>query len=160
MTSIAKDGLLVVRHCDSPPSDLIIVHRSVLDGFVTALHIKLDHPSKHQLSLVLKRHFYAVDMSKAIDQASDSCHTCATLKRFPKTLVKQSTEDPPGLVGISHAADVLKREKRLISVVRETVSSCNTACFIDDEKHESLLNGLDRLLMPLKTIGWPSCIVR
>ena len=162
MASIAKDGLLVVRHCDplSPPSDLIIVPRSVLDGLVTALHIKLDHPSKHQLSLVLKRHFYALDMSKAIDHASDSCHTCATLKRFPKTLVKQSTEDPPDLVGISYAADVLKREKRLILVVRETVSSYTTACFIDDEKHESLRNGLVRLLMPLKPIGGPSCIVR
>ena len=89
MASIAKDGLLVVRHCDplSPPSELIIVPRSVLDGLVTALHIKLDHPSKHQLSLVLKRHFYALDMSKAIDHASKydtTCHTCATLKRFPK----------------------------------------------------------------------------
>ena len=132
VASIAKDRLLVVRHCDplSPPSDLIIVPRSVLDGLVTALHIKLDHPSKHKLSLVLKRHFYALNMSKAIDHASDSWHTCATLKRFPKTLVKQSTEDPPDLVGISYAADVLKREKRLILVVRETASSYTTACFI------------------------------
>ena len=46
-------------------------------------------------------------------------------------------EDPPDLVGISYAADVLKREKRLILVVRETVSSYTTACFIDDKKHES-----------------------
>ena len=56
VASIAKDGLLVVRRNDalSPSTDLIIVPRSVLDGLVTALHIKLDHPSKHQLQLVMK----------------------------------------------------------------------------------------------------------
>ncbi|CAG2223099.1 unnamed protein product [Mytilus edulis] len=84
VASIAKDGLLVVRRCDplAPPNELIIVPRSVLDGLVTALHIKLDHPSKHQLNLVLKRHFYALDMPKAAEQASDSCESgradCAT----------------------------------------------------------------------------------
>ena len=48
--TIAKDGLLVVRKTDplSPPTELIVTPRSVLDGLVTALHIKLDHPSKHQ----------------------------------------------------------------------------------------------------------------
>ncbi|CAC5388138.1 unnamed protein product [Mytilus coruscus] len=99
VASIAKDGLLVVRRCDplAPPNEfeLIIVPRSVLDGLVTALHIKLDHPSKHQLILVLKRHFYALDKPKVTEQASDSCHTCASLKRFPKSLVEQSSEDPP-----------------------------------------------------------------
>ncbi|CAC5413940.1 unnamed protein product [Mytilus coruscus] len=125
VASIAKDGLLVVRRCDplAPPNELIIVPRSVLDGLVTALHIKLDHPSKHQLILVLKRHFYALDMPKAAEQASDSCHICASLKRFPKSLVEQSSEDPPDLVGISYVADVLKRNRQLILVVRETVTS-------------------------------------
>ncbi|CAC5394966.1 unnamed protein product [Mytilus coruscus] len=121
VASIAKDGLLVVRRCDplAPPNELIIVPRSVLDGLVTALHIKLDHPSKHQLNLVLKRHFYALDMPKAAEQASDSCHTCASLKRFPKSLVEQSSEDPPDLVGISYVADVLKRNRQLILVEQQ-----------------------------------------
>jgi len=35
---------------------MIVVPRSVLDGLAKALHIKLDHPSKHQLELVMKRH--------------------------------------------------------------------------------------------------------
>ncbi|VDI36804.1 Hypothetical predicted protein [Mytilus galloprovincialis] len=136
VASIAKDGLLVVRRCDplAPPNELIIVPRNVLDGLVTALHIKLDHPSKHQLNLVLKRHFYALDMPKAAEQASDSCHTCASLKRFPKSLVEQSSEDPPDLVGISYVADVLKRNRQLILVVRETVTSYTSTCFIKDEK--------------------------
>ena len=125
VASIAKDGLLVVHRCDSfvPPSELIIVPRSVLDGLVTALHIKLGRPSKHQLNLVLKRYLYALDMSKAVEQASDSCHICGSLKRFPKSLIQQSSDDPPNLVGISYAADILKRNRQLILVVCETMTS-------------------------------------
>ncbi|CAC5388159.1 unnamed protein product [Mytilus coruscus] len=128
--------LLVVRRCDplALTNKLIIVSRSVLDGLVTALHIKLDHPSKHQLNLVLKRLFYALDMPKAVEQASDSCHTCASLKRLPKSLVKQSSEDQPDLVGISYVADVLKRKRQLTLVVRETVTSYTSTCFIQEER--------------------------
>ena len=48
--TFSKDGLLVVPRNSplSPSRELIIVPRSVLDGLVTALHIKLDHPSKHR----------------------------------------------------------------------------------------------------------------
>ena len=68
IATIGKDGLLVVPRKDplSPSSELIIVPRSVLDGLVIALHIRLDHPSKHQLMLVMKRHFYALDMAKRL----------------------------------------------------------------------------------------------
>ena len=47
--SIARDGLLVINQTDplSARTEQIIVPRSVIDGLVTALHIKLDHPSKH-----------------------------------------------------------------------------------------------------------------
>ena len=95
--SIARDGMLVVRRNDPPVSsaELIIVPRSVLHGRVIALHIKLDHPSRHQLELVMKRHFYALDLTKAIERTYNSCHTCLSLQKFPDSLVKQTSEDPP-----------------------------------------------------------------
>ena len=76
----------------SPPySELIIVPRSVLDGLVTALHIRLDHPSKHQLMLVMKRHFYALDLAKAVDSACVSSHVCASLQKFPDRLIRKNS---------------------------------------------------------------------
>ena len=101
-----------------PSTELIIVPRSVLDGLVTALHIKLNHPSKHQLQLVMRRHFFALDLNKAIDRVSDSCHTCASLKTFPNTLVKQSSENSTETVGVSFAADVLKHNRQLVLLLR------------------------------------------
>lgn len=162
VASIAKDGLMIVRRCDplSPSTELIIVPRNVLDGLVTALHIKLDHPSKHQLHLVLKRHFYALDLMKAVDIVCDSCHLCASLKRFPDSLVKQSSEDPPETIGMSFAADVIKRNRQLILVVRETVTSFTTASIINDEKRDTLRDGLAQSLVDLHPMDGPNAVVR
>ena len=97
VASIARDGMLVVRRNDPlvPSTELIIVSRSALHSLVTALHIKLDHPSRHQLELVMKRHLYALDLTKAIERTYNSCHTCLSLQKFPDSLVKQASEDPP-----------------------------------------------------------------
>ena len=162
VASIAKDGLLVVRRNDalSPSTDLIIVPRSVLDGLVTALHIKLDHPSKHQLQLVMKRNFYALDMPKVIDQVCETCHTCAALRKFPQPLMQQSTEDPPEVVGVSFAADVLKRCKQSILVLRETTTSFTMASIIPDEKSATLRDNLASLCVQLHPLDGPPATVR
>lgn len=162
VATIAKDGLLVVRRCDplSPPSELIIVPRSVIDGLVTALHLKLDHPTKHQMQQVLKRNFYALDILKTIDRVCESCHVCASLQKVPKSLIKQSTEDPPETVGISFAADVLKRSRQLILLVRETATSFTTTCIIPDEKCATLRDSLAKLMVELHPIDGPCAVVR
>ena len=100
--TMATDGLLVVC-CNEPllpMADLIVVPQSVLDGLIMALHIRLDHPSKHQLQLVIKRHFYALDLTKTIERVHDTCQT------FPDSVIKQLA-DPPEAIGVNFAADVL-----------------------------------------------------
>ncbi|MCG7866391.1 MAG: hypothetical protein JAY74_08440, partial [Candidatus Thiodiazotropha taylori] len=162
IASIAKDGLLVVPRNDPllPTRELIIVPRSVLHGLLTALHLKLDHPSKHQLLLVMKRNFYALDMSNAIEVVTDSCHVCSSLKKFPESFVTQSSEDPPETFGMSFAADVLKQNRQLILVLRETVSSYTAASLIENEKHDTLRDALARLCIELHPIDGPSAVIR
>ena len=111
VASIAKDGLLVVPRTDplSPVTELVIVPRSALDGLITALHLKLDHPTKNQLHLAVNRHFFALDMTKAIDRVYETCHTCASLRYLPPPLLHNSTSDPPSIVGVSFAADRKKQ---------------------------------------------------
>ena len=162
VASIAKDGLLVVPRTDplQPSFELIIVPRDVLDGLVTAMHIRLDHPSKNQLLQVLKRNFFALDLAKSVDRVCESCHICSSLQKFPDQLVEQSSEDPPETVGMSFAADVLKRKRQLILVVRETVTSYTAACTIENEKHETLREALARLVMELHPLDGPIAVVR
>ena len=140
VASIARDGMLVVRRNDPLvlSAELIIVPRSVLHGLVTALHINLDNPSKHQLELVMKCHFYALDLTKAIERTYNSLHTCLSLQKCPYSLVKQTSEDPPESIGVSFAADILKRDRQLILLLRETVTSYTAASPSDSDVPQTL----------------------
>ena len=110
--------------------------------------------------LVMKRHFYALDMAKAVENACDSCHVCASLQKFPDRLIKQTSEDPPETVGICFAADVLKRNQQLILVLRESVTAYTTACFLENERHETLRDGLLKLAVELHPLDGPCAIIR
>ena len=162
IVTIAKDGLLVVQRTDpfASSTNPIVVPRTVLDGLVTALHIKLDHPTKHQLQLVMKRNFFALDLAKSIDHVSETCHKCAALRSFPQPLTQHSTEDPPEEVGISLAADVLKCCKQLILVLRETTTSFTVASIVADEKSSNLCESLASLCCGLRPLEGPPAVIR
>ena len=161
VASIARDGMLDVRLNDPliSSTDLIIVPRSVLHGLVTALHIKLDHPSRHQLELVMKRHFYALDLTKAIEHTFNLCHTCLSLQKFPDSLVKQTSEDPPE-IGVSFAADILKRDRQLILLFRKTVTSYTAACIVSYEKQTTLREASACLATELHLRDGPPAAIR
>ena len=162
VASISRDGLVVVKKDEPfcPSRECIVIPRSIIDGLLTALHIKTNHPSRHQLKQVVLRYFYVLDLDKALDQCSHTCHTCASLKKIPSCLTQQSTSDPPAAVGISFAADVLKRNKQLILAVRDKVSSFTTWCIIEDERRDTLRAALIRLCLELRPISGPCAVVR
>ena len=160
--SLSRDGLVVVRKEEpfSSSRECMIVPRPAIDGLLTALHVKLNHPSRHQLKQVVLRYFYALDLDKALDRCSQSCHICASLKKIPNCLIEQSTSDPPDAVGISFAADVMKRNKQLILVVRETTTSFTTSCIIENERHDTLRASLIFLCLELRPISGPCAVIR
>ena len=162
VATIAKHGLLVVRREDTfaPTRECIILPRAVVEGVLTALHIRLSHPTSHQLKSVIHRYFYALDMDKSIDKVTNRCHQCASLKQVPHTLIQQSTEDPPEAVGVSFAADVLKRERHLILIVRECITSYTIGQIIISEKHDALREALIQACIEMRPLDGPIAIIR
>ena len=160
---ITADGLLVVRDHQpfQPPRERPVVPRSVLDGLLTALHIRFSHPSKYQMKRLFSRYFFALDVDKAIDLVSSSCHTCESVKSIPKQFQPQSSVEAPSSIGISFAADVSRRHRPLILVVRETVSSYTLTALIQSEKHEDLRNALIVLCSQLRSLhdGGPQSVL-
>ena len=142
VASVADDGLLVVRRHEplSPSRECIIVPRQALDGLLTALHIQLNHPSCHQLKMVVKRYLYALDLDKAVSRVSDGCHSCAAIRSSPTARIDQSTSPPPDAIGRSFAADVIKRSRQLIFVLSETMTSYTSSVSLEDERHQTLLS--------------------
>ena len=135
-----------------PPRERLVVPRSVLDGLLTALHIWFNHPSKYQTKRLFCRYFFALDVDKAINLVSSSCHTRESVKSIPNHFQPQSSEVAPQSIGVSFAADVARRHRQLILVLRETVSSYTLTTLIKSEKHEDLRNALIVLCSQLRSL--------
>ncbi|KAK3723315.1 hypothetical protein QZH41_014390 [Actinostola sp. cb2023] len=146
--------------CKIIPWQRIVVPRQVLEGFLTALHIKLDHPSSHQLRSAANRYFFALDMDKAIDHVTKSCHPCAVLKKTPKSLIEQSTNPPPDAVGTTFAADVIKRARQLILVLRECSTLYTKTLLLSDECKDTLRDALIRLCVEMRPLDGPPAVIR
>jgi len=144
----------------APVKERIVVPRSVLHGLLSSLHIKLDHPTHHQLKLVAQRYFYALDMESAIEQVSSSCHLCASLSSFEHCRQPQSTSDPPDGVCIQFACDVIRRERQFILVLRDVVTSYTWSLIISNEQADSLREGILKLCIPIRPTDGPSSVIR
>ena len=162
VATIARDGLLVVLrdHPIAASKECIIVPRQVLDGLLTAIHLQLHHPTRHQLKAVVSRYFSALDMATAIDRVTETCHQCLSLRKVPQIVVPQSSSCPPEAIGTSFAADVIKGNKQLIFVLCEVVTSFTASCLLQNEQHQSLRDALLQLCISLKPLDGPPAVVR
>ena len=143
----------------TPSRECIIIPCSVLSGLLTALHIKLEHPSSYQLKQVAHRYFYALDMNSTIENVTTSCNQCSSMKKIPHTLTEQSTSDPPEVIGTNFAADVMHQNRQLILVLKECVSSYTVASLIEDEQHTSLRDALISVCINLRPLDRPTAVI-
>jgi hypothetical protein len=153
VATLSRDGLLVVKK--SQPfmrtRDLIVIPRSVLPGLLTALHLRLQHPSKSQLHRIFHRSFYALDADHMINMITSSCAQCAALAKLPKEVVDYTTSpDPPDVPGVMLACDVMCRAKQKILVIRDYFSSFTKAQLIAKEDMATLRDALIEMSAELK----------
>ena len=162
LSSQSTESILIVPDVQpfQPSSQRIVVPRNMVHGLLTALHLKLGHPSKDQLKKVFNRGFFALSLDSAVENTVDSCHQCVSLAKVPSTFVKQSTSNPSNFIGERFSADIIKRERQLILLVREYVTSLTDAVMVKSESGKDLLEGLIKILSRLHSPAGPQCIVK
>jgi len=160
--TIASDGLLVVRQDRPflPTQQRIVVPRDILCGFLTALHMRFNHPTTHQMTQLFNRYFFALDLERAVKLTHQSCHQCQSLLSIPKYLHPQSSSPAPSRIGSCFAADVMRRYGQLIFVLRETVSSYTVSAIISNERRETLRDAILILCANLRSLGDGGICVR
>ena len=134
--------------------------KSAISGLITALHLKLIHPTAHQLKTVCHRYLFALDLDREIETVVDLCHQCTSLTKSPSGKIPQSTSTPPEVIGIQLLADVIQRETQRILVVREHVTSFTSTSMLPNEQHQSLRDGLISACIESRPIDGPSAIIR
>ena len=159
---IGRGGLLVVKQSQPflPQSELIVVPLHILHGLVTSLHLTLNHPTAHQLTNVFNRCYYSLNVSDCVANVTDACSQCQALKTLPTELHHQSSSIPPTSPLYVFAADVLRRSKQFIFVVRDTFSSYTYANIIDNEQKDTLRSSLIVSISSLRPNPQSSATVR
>ena len=152
----------MVKHTQpfAPVAETIVVPRPVLEGLLTALHIKLNHLSRHQFRMVFQHQFLALDINDAISRVTSACHTCALLLTLLNSLISQSSDDSPEVVGVSFTEDIIKRNRQSILVLRECTTSFTASCLICDKRHDTLRDTLTQLIIGLHPLDGPRVIIR
>ena len=137
VTISGKDGLLIVLHTAPflPTTELIVVPAHLIHGLLTALHLKLNHPTTLQLCKVFKRRFFALKAEYYAKLVVEHCELCRSLVTVPKELHPQSSVDLPTSPCKSFSADVVRRFRQKIFVLRETFSSFTITALISGEDH-------------------------
>ena len=88
------DGLIMDKSADGSFNGATIsIPPSLYPGLINALHIRLDHPSKTQLIGLAARYFYTPGWRGIIEEISDNCHQCATVRKLPKVLLDYTTSE-------------------------------------------------------------------
>ena len=145
---VHKDGLVTISHTekDGQQYKAISVPTALFPGLIHALHVKLSHPSKFQLSKLIARYFYTPGYLRIIDEVSDSCQACLSMKQLPKEMFSESTGDIEGF-GTNFSADVIERNSQQILIVREKLSSFTFTQFLPNQKADSLRQALISLIL-------------
>ena len=78
VATVDRNGLIVVRKQDPLLHErtLIVVPYNILSGIITAMHIYLKHPTRHQLTKVFNRYFYGITSNIIIADIVNQCDQC------------------------------------------------------------------------------------
>ena len=158
--TIGRDGLLIVRKQMpfSSARDLTVIPRHILPGFLSALHLSLNHPTTSQIKEVFHKYFYALDADLDIPKLTSTCAQCMALASLPKSLEKFSTSEQQPTLGSDFACDVLCRARQRIFLIRDNFSSYTMTKLIANEQRDTLKAALIETTAELKATN--GCTVR
>ena len=93
---------------------------------------------------------FALNVDRAIDDCTNSCHLFNLLKSVPSELFEQTSIEVPRSIGIQFSADVLRRSGQKILLVRGIFSSFTVGLIVSNERADALREGLLQATTDLK----------
>jgi len=140
LTLKAKDDAGIVRN-------LVVIPTNLYPGLLSALHIKLQHPTKYQMGKLMGRYFYSPGSTARIAECVDSCHTCLSLRPLPSTLFSETTSQPDSF-GTKFSIDIMKRNCQVILFIVKLLSQFCWIRIISSEKADDIEDAIAETVVP------------
>ena len=125
----------------------MVIPSKLFPGLLSALHIKLQHPSKHQMSKLISRYFFCPGSGARITECVDNCHTCLSLKPLPATLFSESTTQSDTF-GTKFSIDVMKRNSQTVLFMVELLTQFCWIVLLASERAEDIEDAMLKFLIP------------
>ena len=156
---VAQNGLVTSEVVDENGQIYhpIVVPHTLYPGLVCAIHLKLVHPTKYQMTKLLSRYFLCPGSSTIIENVVDSCHTCLSLKPLPETLFSETTSVSEDF-GSKFSADVMVRNGQHILFVVEKLTNFCFANLLEAENSANI--GASIISLIGQFVSPNGCIVR
>jgi hypothetical protein len=158
---INRDGCLIVpqtRREGQPQQDKIVIPTPLLPSLIWHIHNNENHPAKTQLKASFDRMFYGILVQQVIDQVYQDCFQCKAMATLPVHTSKHTACTEVHHPGQYFHADIIKREKQKIFLIRDNFSSLVAASFVDSEQKEELKVAIVNLTTTIRTT--PNITVR
>ena len=145
--TIAKNGLVTVTSTDDSgtPRKLIVIPAQMFPGLISALHLKMSHPTKYQLGKLVPRYFNCPGSTSVIAECVDKCHTCLSLKPLLETLFSESTTQPSEFCS-RFSADVMKRNGQTILFIVELLTQFCWVTLMPSESAKDISEAIVRTM--------------
>ena len=149
---VSKDDLLIVQRAINFSTDKherIVVPSAYNQALLTQMHYKHEHPTKGQLKSLFDKYFFGLGINIILDKLYDECSLCNSMKRLPKEETFTTTTNA-SMPGTHFVADVMRRTRQKVLVIRDQFSSFTLAQFIETENHQDLQNALIKMITPIR----------
>ena len=149
---VSKDDILIVQRSinfSTEKHERIVVPSAYNQALLTQMHYKHEHPTKSQLKSLFDKYFFGLGINIILDKLYDECSLCNSMKRLPKQEIFTTTTNA-SMPGTHFVADVMRRSKQKILVIRDQFSSFTLAQFIETENHQDLQNAIIKMITPIR----------
>jgi len=161
IAKIGQDGCLVV-----PPTpelgknqlQKIIIPTPLLPSLLWHMHNAENHPSKTQLRTLFDKMFYGIMVQHQIDAIYEECFQCKVQAKLPTPEKMHSSCTETNHPGQYMHADVIRRHRQKIFILRDQFSSFTSAMLIQTEQAADLKSAIIALTNPIRLA--PEIVVR
>jgi len=153
IAKIGADGCLVApqpKIHNTYQLDKIIIPTPLLPSVLWHMHQAENHPAKTQLKAKFDRMFFGIMAQQHIDTIYEECFQCKVQAHLPSTLTSHQKCTEVLHPGQYFHADVIRREKQKIFLLRDQFSTLSSATIIPSEQQQDLKAAIIALTNPIR----------
>jgi hypothetical protein len=154
IAKIGQDSCLVVPAPSTLSStkqpDRIVIPTPLIPALLWHIHNHDNHPTKTQLKAKFDRMFYGIMVQQHLDNLYQDCYQCKATAVLPIAKPTHTACTPVQHPGQYFHADVIRREKQKILIIRDNFSSLVAATIIPTEQAADIKSALITLTSTMR----------